>query len=289
MVTSAAAGEGKTSFCVSLARSLAASGTRVLVIDADLHRSRVASAFGCEGHAHLGDVVRGFVDLGAAVRIDARSGAHFLAAIPEEGDTQLLLNSMGFEALVARARAEYDLVVVDTPPILAATDAAGGRDHHRRKPAARALGKHSAHGVGRGLALSQPMRSGRRRHRHGTGGCPQSRPLRRYYDSPLHDKALARALAAAPETLPRVRSRIGERMGDARRGKSESMPLTGIQEAIRRFNVWHGFVNRVALSGVVRSGGNNGGRASVPSVPRRHRWATVRLHRISRPRPPGRT
>jgi len=41
MVTSAAAGEGKTSFCVSLARSLAASGTRVLVIDADLHRSRV--------------------------------------------------------------------------------------------------------------------------------------------------------------------------------------------------------------------------------------------------------
>ena len=46
MVTSAKPGEGNTSFCTSLARSLAKSRTRVLVIEADPYRSRVASAFG---------------------------------------------------------------------------------------------------------------------------------------------------------------------------------------------------------------------------------------------------
>jgi polysaccharide biosynthesis transport protein len=122
MVTSATAGEGKTVFCVAAARALALTGVRVLVIDADLHRPRVAATFGGEASVHLGDVIRGRVALEEAVKKDARSSAQFLAATP--GDPQILLDSVGFATLLDRARVRYDLMIVDTPPLLAATDAA---------------------------------------------------------------------------------------------------------------------------------------------------------------------
>jgi capsular exopolysaccharide synthesis family protein len=124
MVTSATAGESKTLFCVAAARALGTTGVRVLVIDADLRRPRVAAAFGGEGSVHIGDVIRGRVAFEEAVRKDPRSGAQFLAAVPERGDPQILLDSDGFATLLDRARERYDLVIIDTPPLLAATDAA---------------------------------------------------------------------------------------------------------------------------------------------------------------------
>ena len=123
MITSAAAGEGKTAFCVSLARSLALIGQRALVIDADFHRSRVAVAFGGRDVPHIRDVVQGRVSLADAVQVDARSGAHFLPAVPERSDPQLLLQSDGFAAMMRGVRETYDIVIIDTPPVMAATDA----------------------------------------------------------------------------------------------------------------------------------------------------------------------
>ena len=96
LVTSATAGEGKTVFCVAAARALALTGVRVLVVDADLHRPRVAAAFGGKSVAHIGDVVRGRVAFQEAVCQDPRSGARYLAAVPEHGDAQALLELGGF-------------------------------------------------------------------------------------------------------------------------------------------------------------------------------------------------
>jgi capsular exopolysaccharide synthesis family protein len=123
-VTSATAGEGKTTFCVALARAMALTGVGVLVVDADLRRPRVAAAFGGKVSGRIGDVIRGNVAFEAAVSKDAQSRAQFLAAVPERGDPQILLDSLGFATLMDQARDQYDFVIIDTPPLLAATDAA---------------------------------------------------------------------------------------------------------------------------------------------------------------------
>src|SRR5262249_23058672 len=58
----------------------------------------------------------------------AKSGAHFIPA-PKEDDLQLLLHSGGFAALLDEARQAYDVVIIDTPPVMTSADAALiGRD-----------------------------------------------------------------------------------------------------------------------------------------------------------------
>jgi uncharacterized protein involved in exopolysaccharide biosynthesis/Mrp family chromosome partitioning ATPase len=123
LVTSAKAGEGKTSFCTSLARSLARHLTRVLVIDVDPYRRRVASAFGNATASIFGPIAEERAELRDLVQSDVKSGAHFIAA-PNERDLRLLLNSGGFARLIEEARRAYDIVILDTPPVMTSADAA---------------------------------------------------------------------------------------------------------------------------------------------------------------------
>jgi capsular exopolysaccharide synthesis family protein len=123
LVTSAQPGDGKTSFCVGLARSLAQSRMRVLVIDADPYRAQVATAFGASSCPAFGLTAEQRVRLSDIVREDAKSGAHFIPA-PNEGDFQLLLHSDGFATLLEEARQAYDIVIIDTPPVMTSADAA---------------------------------------------------------------------------------------------------------------------------------------------------------------------
>jgi Mrp family chromosome partitioning ATPase len=123
LVTSAQPGDGKTSFCAGLARSLAKSRVRVLVIDADPYRSQVASAFGASRFPILGPNAEHPVRLGDLVQEDAKSAAHFIAA-PNPDDLQLLLHSGGFTTLLEQARQLYEVVIIDTPPVMTRADAA---------------------------------------------------------------------------------------------------------------------------------------------------------------------
>ncbi len=123
LVTSPQPGEGKTSFCTGLARSLAKSRMRVLVIDADPYRSRVATAFGASTVPVLDPIAGQRVKLADIVQADAKSTAHFIPA-PSEDDLQLLLHSGGFATLLEEARQAYDIVIIDTPPVMTSADAA---------------------------------------------------------------------------------------------------------------------------------------------------------------------
>jgi polysaccharide biosynthesis transport protein len=123
LVTSPQPGEGKTSFCTGLARSLAKSRMRVLVIDADPYRSRVATAFGASTVPALDPIAGQRVRLGDIVQADVKSTAHFTPA-PQEDDLQLLLHSGGFATLLEEARQAYDIVIIDTPPVMTSADAA---------------------------------------------------------------------------------------------------------------------------------------------------------------------
>jgi polysaccharide biosynthesis transport protein len=123
LVTSAQPGDGKTSFCTGLARSLANSRKRVLVIDADPYRPQVATAFGVPTTPALDPTAGQHVRLGDIVQADTKSAAHFLPA-PSEHHHHHMLHSDGFATLLEEARQAYDIVIIDTPPVMTRADAA---------------------------------------------------------------------------------------------------------------------------------------------------------------------
>jgi succinoglycan biosynthesis transport protein ExoP len=124
LVTSAQPGDGKTSFCTGLARSLAKSRMRVLVIDADPYRSRVATAFGASTvPAAMDPISDRPARLGDIVQTDTQSTAQFIAA-PSPDDLQFLLHTGQFTKLLDEARQAYDIVIIDTPPVMTSADAA---------------------------------------------------------------------------------------------------------------------------------------------------------------------
>jgi uncharacterized protein involved in exopolysaccharide biosynthesis/Mrp family chromosome partitioning ATPase len=123
LVTSAQPGDGKTSFCTGLARSLAKSRMRVLVIDADPYRSRVATAFGASTNLALDPILEKRSPLHDIVQRDAKSAAHFIPALNMD-DFQLLVHSGSFMKLLEEARKVYDVIIIDTPPVITSADAA---------------------------------------------------------------------------------------------------------------------------------------------------------------------
>lgn len=125
LVTSSVPNEGKTSFCLSMARSLAAGGHKVLLIDADLRRPGVAKALGGSRHdGRITELLEGKIALGDAVRVDERSGAHYLAGLADHAHPQDILSSVGTRAVLDTARSSYEIVLIDTPPTMVAADAA---------------------------------------------------------------------------------------------------------------------------------------------------------------------
>lgn len=124
MVTSGGSGEGKTTTVVNLAATLATAGRRVLVVDADLRRPAVAESLGVEPTVGLADVLVGRVSFDRAVQHAGSAGVSVLAAgcpVPDPGE---LLAGEGMTALLATARSRFDVVIVDTAPLLLFTDAA---------------------------------------------------------------------------------------------------------------------------------------------------------------------
>lgn len=124
LVTSSVPSEGKTAFCLAMARSFAVDKHKVLLIDADLRRPGVARCFGEGSEGHLTDLIEGRATLSEAVQVDKRSGAHYLAGQVGGMHPQDILSSARIQNIVAEARKCYDLILIDTPPILVAADAA---------------------------------------------------------------------------------------------------------------------------------------------------------------------
>jgi capsular exopolysaccharide family len=128
MVTSAGSGEGKTFTACNLAIASVSRGNRVLLIDGDMRVGGVARFFGLPSFSPgLSDILLGEVPI-AAVRREFRvNSAGELYVVPAgklTRDTGSLLERPEFELLLAQAKAAFDLVVLDTPPLNVIADAA---------------------------------------------------------------------------------------------------------------------------------------------------------------------
>jgi polysaccharide biosynthesis transport protein len=121
-VTSSVSGEGKTTLACDLAVALAAGGSRVLLVEADLRRPAVAERFGLPRAVGLTGVLAGRVDVGDAVQPTA-AGVDVLASGPLVPNPSELLASDRMRRLVAEVGERHDHVVIDTAPLLAVSDA----------------------------------------------------------------------------------------------------------------------------------------------------------------------
>ncbi len=123
MITSATGGEGKTTLSAHLAARCANAGTSTLLIDADMRRASLGRLLDVPVGPGLGDVLGGDVDLDEALITVQAGGFHFLSAGTPGRDPSRVLKSDRLSELIGRLRRTYDLVIVDTPPILPVADA----------------------------------------------------------------------------------------------------------------------------------------------------------------------
>jgi len=120
-ITSALPGEGKTTTSFCLGRSMAMSGSKVLVIDCDLRRRGINRLLGADPEVGLVEVLQG-ADLERALVLDAASGAWFLPLAHSQHNPKDLFGSAAMDHLIDRLRARFDVILMDTSPLLPVAD-----------------------------------------------------------------------------------------------------------------------------------------------------------------------
>lgn len=122
-VTAARPGEGKTVLTLSLGRSAKQAGERVLLIECDLRQPKFSRLLKSEGGPGLSDLLLGNAPLADAVRQDPVSGLDYIPAGKPGGDMLSLFLSDAMARLLNAVREQYDLILLDTPPVQAMSEA----------------------------------------------------------------------------------------------------------------------------------------------------------------------
>jgi tyrosine-protein kinase Etk/Wzc len=123
-VVGAAPGAGKSFVAVNLATVLADAGKQVILVDADLRKGRIHNYFGGERRGGLAELVAGELTLERAIRTSSIAGLHYLTTGALPANPSELLASDRLKAVVDLLSERYDIVLLDTAPILAVTDGA---------------------------------------------------------------------------------------------------------------------------------------------------------------------
>ncbi len=123
MITGAAPEAGKSFISANLATVMAQSGKRVLLIDTDMRKGYLDRLFGLTPEFGLSDILSGKAAPAKAVQETGIENLHLISSGSYPSNPSELLMDNRFNELLTHARQRYDYVILDTPPVLAVTDA----------------------------------------------------------------------------------------------------------------------------------------------------------------------
>ncbi|KIC58095.1 capsular biosynthesis protein [Brevundimonas nasdae] len=122
VVTSALPGEGKTTTAVCLAISAAQAGLKVVIVDCDIRRRNVSRLLGVDADFGLMDVLDGSKPLTEVLLKGEASGAWVLPVAKRDFTPREVFNTAEMTALLSRLREDFDMVILDTAPVLAVAE-----------------------------------------------------------------------------------------------------------------------------------------------------------------------
>ncbi len=120
--TSAIPNEGKSSTTAAMAAVASSLGKQVVIIDCDIRRPTIHQLFGLEANVGLVDYLRGEEDLEDIIQTHQKSGVHVIARGAKCDNPMELIGSADMEQLLRALSQTYDLVIIDTAPVLAVTE-----------------------------------------------------------------------------------------------------------------------------------------------------------------------
>lgn len=124
MITGPSPGVGKSFISTNLGAVCAQGGQKVLVVDADMRKGHIHAAFGEGSEGGLSDFLSGQRSLDEVVRKTSLEGLTYIARGMAPPNPSELLMTQRFNDFLDQVSQQFDLVIIDTPPILAVTDAA---------------------------------------------------------------------------------------------------------------------------------------------------------------------
>lgn len=122
-VVSPCAREGRSFVAANLAVVFSQLGQRTLLVDADFRSPRQQSIFNIPDRFGLSSALSGRSDLSAALPVSGLTGLSVMPAGPVPPNPLELLSRASFAALLAKAQSEYDVILIDTPPLADYADA----------------------------------------------------------------------------------------------------------------------------------------------------------------------
>ncbi len=123
VITSSIQGEGKSFFASNIAIAMSMEGKKVIVVDGDMRRHYLHHYFDLDNGIGLSDYLTGEADLNSFQRDTHINGVHLITTGTIPSDPANLVDSEKMKQMISTLMESYDIVIVDSPPILAANDA----------------------------------------------------------------------------------------------------------------------------------------------------------------------
>ena len=123
VITSSGPAEGKSTTSYALARGFAQIGRRVALIDADMRKPAQHHNLGIANESGLANILARQKTLAQVIQQTTTPNLDFIPAGPAPANPALLIAGSGFQTLIAQLKNDYDLVVIDAPPVLGLADA----------------------------------------------------------------------------------------------------------------------------------------------------------------------